>query len=202
MTLSTRSFRLLLAVVLAGIPWLVHPQPAAACPCLDQRPDFEAALATAEIIFVGRVVEIEGGKPPLLFDNPIAKTVMPGVWNRIRRRAFFRQVKFEVLTAWRGIDTRSAVVLTGQGGGDCGFIFDIGREYLVYGSDTDGYYFTHICTRTADLGSPRAAADVARLAAEPTVPLAPVLPADLIVVICLAAGAALAAGLAARRRHK
>jgi hypothetical protein len=40
-------------------------------------------------------------------------------------------------------------IATGNGGGDCGYEFEVGRTYLVYASrDTAGILSTHLCTRT------------------------------------------------------
>jgi hypothetical protein len=65
-----------------------------------------------------------------------------------------RVVRLLVKEAFRGVDVPEVEVLTGQGGGDCGFGFQIGQEYLVYAyrRETDQLLVTGICTRTRSLG--------------------------------------------------
>jgi hypothetical protein len=58
-------------------------------------------------------------------------------------------VKFAVEDAFRGVQASTVEVLTGQGGGDCGYNFEQGRSYLVYAHKNEtGEMSTGICTRT------------------------------------------------------
>lgn len=60
------------------------------------------------------------------------------------------------------MESRRVVVLTGMGGGDCGFPFRRGKSYLVYAYRTgDGSLDVRICGRTRDLT--HAAADLREL---------------------------------------
>jgi hypothetical protein len=52
-------------------------------------------------------------------------------------------------------------VATGRGGGDCGYAFERGRDYLVYASEAEGILQTGICSRTAR--AERAAEDLSYL---------------------------------------
>jgi hypothetical protein len=59
-------------------------------------------------------------------------------------------VKFKVGESWKGIRSAEAKVFTGQGGGDCGYKFETGKQYLVYAyKRTDSGLETNICQRTA-----------------------------------------------------
>jgi len=63
-----------------------------------------------------------------------------------------RLVTMQVSHAYRGQADGAVTVLTGLGGGDCGFDFEVGQEYLVYANRiTGGRLFTSICTGTAPL---------------------------------------------------
>jgi hypothetical protein len=61
------------------------------------------------------------------------------------RAAFVR-----VLRSYRGQASGTVMVMTGLGGGDCGFDFETGKQYLVYASEVgSGMFFTSICTGTS-----------------------------------------------------
>jgi hypothetical protein len=58
----------------------------------------------------------------------------------------------EVLHSYRGDKQKPMRLSTGLGGGDCGFDFEVGKEYLVYAfKDETGELSTNICTRTTRL---------------------------------------------------
>ena len=63
-----------------------------------------------------------------------------------------RAVTFNVLRAYRGNASGNVSVLTGLGGGDCGFDFETGKQYLVYASRINTeILFTSICSGTSSL---------------------------------------------------
>jgi hypothetical protein len=72
-----------------------------------------------------------------------------------------RLVRFSVEESYRGIEGAFAEVVTGQGGGDCGYGFVRGGQYLVYAhrDGKDKRLYTGICSRTRPLD--KAAADLA-----------------------------------------
>jgi hypothetical protein len=74
-----------------------------------------------------------------------------------------RRVLLRVTEPFLGVNTAEVEVDTGAGGGDCGYRFREGREYLVYAhrSGPTGRLQVSICSRTAALES--AAEDVAYL---------------------------------------
>ena len=60
------------------------------------------------------------------------------------------EVHLQVLRAYEGANEKRVRVRTGLGGGDCGFDFQTGKEYLVYAyKDTAGELSTGICSSTA-----------------------------------------------------
>lgn len=64
----------------------------------------------------------------------------------------YAAVRFKIEESWKGMSSKEATVFTGQGGGDCGYKFEVGQRYLVYAyryNDTD--LGTNICQRTASL---------------------------------------------------
>jgi hypothetical protein len=69
----------------------------------------------------------------------------------------FMQVSFDVSRSYRGAQTKNIRIKTGVGGGDCGFDFEVGKQYLVYAfADESGDLFTGICSETALLEESRA----------------------------------------------
>jgi hypothetical protein len=67
----------------------------------------------------------------------------------------FLQVTFDVLRSYRGVEQKNAVVTTGLGGGDCGFDFEVGKQYLIYANEDAGHLSTGICSGTALLEESR-----------------------------------------------
>ena len=109
------------------------------CSCAGPRAP-EDAVAGAAAVFRGvvtRVSDVRGGGVP-------------------RRRVAFR-----VLERWKGAPADTVSVRTGMGGGDCGFPFREGSEYLVYARATEAGLVTGICGRTAPVD--QAHADMAAL---------------------------------------
>jgi hypothetical protein len=68
-------------------------------------------------------------------------------------RAVKRLVRFRVEEALRGVGGREVEVLTGGWGGDCGYDFQTGTKYLVYGYRVEGQRWieTGVCARTRPL---------------------------------------------------
>src|SRR5688572_20806722 len=60
-----------------------------------------------------------------------------------------RVFRFTVDKAFRGIEAKEVEILTGSGGGDCGYGFQLGGQYLVYAyRDKTNRLYTSICSRT------------------------------------------------------
>lgn len=116
--------------------------PAEACSCVETGPACEDYWRVSAV-FAGRVLSIsrDAGKP---------RSRAPGT----------RRVRLEVTEAFTGVRKETVEVTTGSGGGDCGFPFREGAEYLVYATAADGAggLTVGICSRTRELA--RAADDL------------------------------------------
>jgi len=135
---------------------------ASACTCADQ-PSPCVAFNGTPVVFVGHVVSIKEDK---------AEFTRFGVKEEIRTGLLAHMVVEEAL---KGITQKEVDVVTGGGGGDCGYDFRGGERYLVYaypnrrgdGEDANRISSTHlagsgvkalpdtlttsICTRTRPL---------------------------------------------------
>jgi hypothetical protein len=133
-------------LALLGWTWIAPPCETGFCSCVGPR-DVPSAVASAEAVFTGTVVAVR--------DTMIGTRAEYGPFSR-------RKVTLRVDRAWKGVASQTVVVLTGQGGGDCGFPFERGESYLVYADGGSGEPLaTGICGRTAALS--HAAADVRAL---------------------------------------
>lgn len=106
-----------------------------ACTCGGDRPPCEAYWE-ASAVFIGAVTG--GSIIPLMIEG-----------HQYQQRL----VTFAIETAFRGVEGSPAEVITGMGGGDCGFAFRRGERYLVYTSTNpeDKKLHTSICHRTRAL---------------------------------------------------
>jgi len=96
------------------------------------------------MIFEGTVEDIDL-KSPLL--EASAGDVVPASLDEITP---VLQVSLSVSQWYRGAQPSRIKVETGLGGGDCGFPFQKGKQYLVYAyKDRSGRFSTGICTATA-----------------------------------------------------
>ena len=76
----------------------------------------------------------------------------PATAMSMTRSEKYRNVEFTTNRVFRGAVGKNITVLTGFGGGDCGYDFRTGRSYLVYASSgRQGDWFTSICSGTAAL---------------------------------------------------
>lgn len=133
-------------VALLGSLWMAPPCEAGFCSCVGPQ-DVAAAVQSADAVFTGSVVSVR--------DTVVGGGSAHGPWS-------MRRVTLRVKRAWKGAETRDVIVLTGMGGGDCGFPFQRGKTYLVYAHRSDsGGLGAGICGRTASLRN--AAADLREL---------------------------------------
>lgn len=123
---------LMIAALMAGS--FVWQSNASACSCIEP-PGIEEELERSDAVFSGKAIEVD--EKPSLFS------------------ASTRSIVFQVAQVWKGPAQSQIKVKTGQGGGDCGFEFNVGQEYLVYAVKSDMYgangLTTIICDRTAVL---------------------------------------------------
>jgi hypothetical protein len=115
----------------------VAERSAEACSCLSVGAACQAAgeYWNVAAVFAGRVESIE-------------RLESNGRFQFLRTRS----VRFRLTEPFRGVDDADGgevVVHTGSGGGDCGYPFKEGREYLVYASRAgNGVLTAGICSRT------------------------------------------------------
>jgi hypothetical protein len=158
---------------------LAHPSPASACSC-------EAGITLPQYftqydgVFTGKVTRIVDNYFPIFstLDTVMYKFgFAPYFFHEDEKRLGY-SVFFKVIDAWKGLEKTFVEVNTGRGGGDCGYTFEIGKEYLIYASHAygipDNYWVTGICGRTSELAF--AAEDLDYLSAFPTLPLKSTLP--------------------------
>lgn len=114
--------KLLLAIFVFAALSTTQVQPAYACSCVMPGTPQEE-MVNAEAVFSGKVLEIE-------------------------ESGYGYDVTLQVLEAWKGVDETTIQVHTGMGGGDCGFNFEEGREYVVYTSSSEGEFEVYSCSLT------------------------------------------------------
>jgi hypothetical protein len=110
------------ALILLGIPL-----PASACSCLSSGSpcqDYESS----EVVAVGLVTAITEDTVDIMIEG-------------VRHGAAVRRwVRLLVQQPLKGTSTSELTVVTGGGGGDCGYPFEIGNRYLVYSSGSPGIH--------------------------------------------------------------
>lgn len=133
---------------LLSLAVLVHlaPErcPRPLCSCVGQ-PSVRAAHADADAVFLGTVLSV---RDTTLSEDGLTYSA---------RAATLRLVR-----PYKGRLPARFTVLTGHGGGDCGFDFQPGVRYLVYAEGGSGGLTTGICSRTRTAAEARE--DLAALA--------------------------------------
>ncbi|MBW8351559.1 hypothetical protein K0H71_19260 [Bacillus sp. IITD106] len=131
-----RNYFLLLFFISFILSLGFHPSLANACSCAEI-PSVEDELERSKVVFIGKVLSIKQIKN----SNGYAPY----------------SVLFDVSSVWKGPKHSEITILTGLGGGDCGFEFKEGEEYLVYANESTMYgpdsLVTTICNRTNILSS-------------------------------------------------
>lgn len=122
-----------------------------ACSCIGQE-DVEQAYRKADVVVLGTVIGVE------TLEVSYGLTIVPHFAMYVNRYT----VRVEHLFKGRSV-SGTVVVVTGLGGGDCGFLFEMDKRYVIYGDDNGsnktrmyadkplkgrGIYRTNICTRT------------------------------------------------------
>lgn len=118
-----------------------------ACSCAGHNPVCSVYWNTA-VLFSGHVVRIEHA-----YDNPPEEKVFNGKTVTIVGPGQYL-VHFEITKVYRGSLDKQVVVHTHDQGSACGFSFELGHEYLVYGDAApNGELTTNHCTRTHDVAN-------------------------------------------------
>jgi hypothetical protein len=97
-------------------------------------------------------------QPPVAEALQDASAVFRGVVRHVAEerldtgRPSGRRVTFEVSRTWKGAVGEVITVGTGTSSADCGYDFEVGREYVVY-AHGDDQLSTSICTRTRTVGA-------------------------------------------------
>jgi len=121
----------LLAVVLAlgaGLAW--------ACTCKEE-PSVAWSFGHCDAVFIGEVVSVQ--------DTALGAGGCAGLYSG-------KVARLRVTYAWSGGQTGTlTTVVTGHGGGDCGYPFE-GARHLIYATRLARHtWTTSICTRTRPL---------------------------------------------------
>jgi hypothetical protein len=125
--MTSVSWRVFAAVAMLTIAAVNH---AFACSCMMSGPPCQATW-TADVVFAGSVVSIEP------FDH---ETLGAPYQSQL--------VKFNVERGFVHAAAGPIEIVTGMGGGDCGYRFKTGGKYLVYASKTGSGLSASICSRT------------------------------------------------------
>jgi hypothetical protein len=130
--------RISILLLLAAAVIIVRPNCAYACSCRPPGTPAEE-LNQSDAVFLGRVVEVNAGSG----DSTT--------------------VTFDVSNVWKGQITRTSILVTPGSSASCGFTFEQGKDYVVYGRMNEGSLNTNLCSRTRLAGE--ATEDIAALGA-------------------------------------
>ena len=108
-----------LAFIFIGI-FIIGSFPSVTNACsIAELPSVEEQFKLSKAVFSGEVVDIK------------EKKSLKGYTSK--------SVLFEVTNTWKGVEQSQIIITTGQGGGDCGYYFIKGNEYLVYANESTMY---------------------------------------------------------------
>jgi hypothetical protein len=71
-------------------------------------------------------------------------------------------VTFQILETFKGPKASDVQLSTGMGGGDCGYLFETGKTYVVYAHGVEGDLGAGICSLTGPASDPRSGLSVLR----------------------------------------
>jgi hypothetical protein len=131
-----RGISIILMTVL-GLSFIMifHSSNVYACSCAQPQA-VKDQFSRSEAVFSGKVLEV---KEQRNVNGSMTKAAL-----------------FDVSRIWKGGTDSQIIVHTGSGGGDCGFNFEKGKDYLVYAAPSSMYggkelLVTIICDRTVGL---------------------------------------------------
>ena len=163
--------RLILCLALLSIQFAI-PSPVSACSCVESGSPVNEFIAS-DAVFTGQVTSVSSNSSPityLLARMLDAVNIYPSYLYTDQFWGY--DVTFAVQKSWKSISTTSVTLQTGSGGGDCGYLFSPGDDYLVYAYQLNDSWGTSICSRTTHISL--AAEDLTYLNTIPTLPLTPV----------------------------
>ena len=161
--------------VMVLIALLLAPlAPVWACSCSPiSEPPCQAAWSYTAV-FTGTVTDIAEPVPPQP-QTAGPKSTRPSMFydSKSRPPLSFRKrlVRIQIAEVLTGVDPgqKEIEIVTGMGGGDCGYAFQSGVDYIIYAyKNSEGRLETGICSRTRPLT--QAAEDLAYLHAVPQLP--------------------------------
>ncbi|MEO5643484.1 MAG: hypothetical protein ABIQ40_03470 [Bacteroidia bacterium] len=122
---------------------LLFQQPANSCSCIGEI-SVKDEIKRSDIVFTGKVISVD---TLLIFTEP-------GSMFKVYKRKY----SFQLQSLYKGkISSDTVEIIAGLGGGDCGFEFAAGSEYIVYanyetytiaGGTSLSCLSTNICRRT------------------------------------------------------
>lgn len=125
---------------------LCFSQHITACSCIGTS-TVKSSLGGSDLVIVGKVI---GGEKFRTLDSSFGA----------QRYFSYPRMRYTVVVIEKfkgNYNSDTITITTGMGGGDCGFHFGIGFEYVIYGykqthdktyADSFNEYETNICTRT------------------------------------------------------
>jgi hypothetical protein len=159
-----------ITVLIASL--LVPLAPVWACSC---SPIFEPpcqAAWTATAVFTGTVIDIAEPVPAQPETGGLKLNRAPAKRSSGRPLpSLKRVVRMQIREVLTGVDAgqREIEIVTGRGGGDCGYSFQSGVDYVIYAyKNSEGRLETGICSRTRPLA--QAAEDIVYLRAVAQLP--------------------------------
>lgn len=157
--------RLLCATMIVLLAML-NAAPAVACTCAPAPPGTtprdiaQGHRDHSDAIFEGKVVRL--ALQSRLLDARIGEVLSADLEDEFPNVL----VTLQVTRPYRGAEQKTVQLVTGLGGGDCGYIFRTDEEYLVYAyKDASGRLSTSICSGTGLLAT--RGSDLAYLRGEP-----------------------------------
>lgn len=104
------------------------------CSCVRPGPEIQEDYQKAEVVFIGQCMKAE-----YIFQKDAGLDRLPHIV----------RYTFDVKHVWKGTFLNGTITIdTGMGFGDCGFQFNLGLSYIVYGYNENGRIYTGICRRT------------------------------------------------------
>ena len=118
------------SLIIIGLLVLVNIQLVDACSCAQL--SLDEYINEADLIFVGKATRIS--KPFITIDPTEAV-----------------KVSLDVTRAYKGDVGKEITIETPQDSASCGYSFEEGGEYLVYGTKENGITSTNLCSGTKNL---------------------------------------------------